>query len=192
MARAICGCTACCGSRLWGKANGQWWFMSNLSSQSFKTLEWGDISWVSSGRFGRGRSWTKAAAKTNLLALVVGGNHLSALQLVDLAKLQANFSDVFSPLPGHTALIQHHIETIPGEMAHSCPYRLPEHKKVIQDELKAMLDLGVLEESNSDWASPIVLVPKTDGWVCFCVDYRKVNAVSKFDAYPELTSCLIG
>ncbi len=93
----------------------------------------------------------------------MGGNHLSALQLVDLAKLQANFSDVFSPLPGHTALIQHHIETIPGEMAHSCPYRLPEHKKVIQDELKAMLDLGVLEESNSDWASPIVLVPKTDG-----------------------------
>ncbi len=50
-------------------------------------------------------------------------------------------------------------------------------KKVIQDELKAMLDLGVLEELNSDWASPIVLVLKTDGWV-------KVNAMSKFDAYP--------
>ncbi len=55
---------------------------------------------------------------------------------------------------------------------------------MVQSELEAMLEMGVIEESRSDWASPIVLVPKTDGSVRFCVDYRKVNAVSKFDAYP--------
>ncbi len=55
---------------------------------------------------------------------------------------------------------------------------------MVQDELEAMLELGVIEESHSDWASPIVLVPKMDGSVRFCVDYRKVNAVSKFGAYP--------
>ncbi len=55
---------------------------------------------------------------------------------------------------------------------------------MVQSELEAMLEMGVIEESHSDWASLIVLVPKTDGSVRFCVDYRKVNAVSKFDAYP--------
>ncbi len=127
----------------------------------------------------------EAALKNHPFALVSGGDHLSPRQLTDLARLQADFADVFSPLPGRTDLVQHHIETLPGEVARSRPYRLPEHKKnVVREELKAMLNLGVIEESHSDWASPIVLVPKTDGSVRFCVDYRKVNAVSKFDAYP--------
>lgn len=47
-----------------------------------------------------------------------------------------------------------------------------------------MLGMGLIEESASDWASLIVLVPKTDGLVRFCVDYRKVYTVLKFDAYP--------
>ncbi len=46
-----------------------------------------------------------------------------------------------------------------------------------------MLELGVIEELHNVWASPIFLVPKTDGSIRFCVDCRKVNAVSKFDAY---------
>ncbi|XP_056627068.1 retrovirus-related Pol polyprotein from transposon 412 isoform X1 [Triplophysa dalaica] len=119
------------------------------------------------------------------LALALGGDHLSPSQLTEVAKWQADFADVFSPLPGRTNLIEHHIETKLDVIIRSRPYRLPEHKKkVVQEELKAMLEMGVVEESHSDWASPIVLVPKTDGSVRFCVDYRRVNAVSKFDAYP--------
>ena len=49
-----------------------------------------------------------------------------------------------------------------------------------------MLELRVMEESQSHsaWSSPIVLVGKPDGSIQLCVDYRKVNDVSRFDAYP--------
>ncbi len=112
----------------------------------------------------------EASLKVPSLTLAPGGDHLSPSQLTDVARLQREFADVFSPRPGRTNLIQHHIETEPGVVVRSRPYRLPEHKKkVVQSELEAMLEMGVIEESRSDWASPIVLVPKTDGSVRFCV-----------------------
>ena len=47
-----------------------------------------------------------------------------------------------------------------------------------------MLQAGVIRHSTSPWASPIVLVHKKDGMVRFCVDFKKLNNVAKFDAYP--------
>jgi len=47
-----------------------------------------------------------------------------------------------------------------------------------------MLEMGGIEESHSAWTSPIVHASKRDGAVRFCVDYCKVNSVSKVYAYP--------
>lgn len=47
-----------------------------------------------------------------------------------------------------------------------------------------MLEMVVIEESQSAWCSPIVLVLKKDWSIQFCVDYLKVNKVSQYDAYP--------
>ncbi|XP_019375045.1 PREDICTED: uncharacterized protein LOC109299027 [Gavialis gangeticus] len=47
-----------------------------------------------------------------------------------------------------------------------------------------MLEKGIICESRSSWQSPIVAVPKPDGKIRLCVDYRKVNAMAKFDACP--------
>lgn len=47
-----------------------------------------------------------------------------------------------------------------------------------------MLKNGIIRVSHSPWASPIVLVKKPDGSVLFCVDYTKINQVTKKTSYP--------
>ena len=46
-----------------------------------------------------------------------------------------------------------------------------------------MLDLGVIEPSVSPYSS-VVLVPKKDRSVWFCIDFRKLNKITEFDAEP--------
>ncbi|XP_068684916.1 uncharacterized protein [Montipora foliosa] len=61
------------------------------------------------------------------------------------------------------------------------PQKLEEE---VNKEIEKMLQLGIIRPSMSPWASPVVIVPKPDGTIRFCVDYRKVNKVTKMDAYP--------
>eukprot|EP00731_Ephydatia_muelleri_P034653 Em0070g9a len=51
-------------------------------------------------------------------------------------------------------------------------------------ELEEMEKHGIIEKSSSDWSSPIVLVKKKDRTLRFCTDFRRLNSVSKTDAYP--------
>lgn len=47
-----------------------------------------------------------------------------------------------------------------------------------------MLAFGVIEKSTSPWHSAPVLVPKPDGSICFCIDFRRLNEVTSFNACP--------
>ena len=49
-----------------------------------------------------------------------------------------------------------------------------------------MLEAGAIRPSNSPWCNAVVLVHKKDGGLCFCIDFRKLNAKTKTDSYPLL------
>ena len=57
-------------------------------------------------------------------------------------------------------------------------------REEVRTLIQEMLTNGIVERSTSPWASPIVLVRKKDGSSHFCVDYRRVNGVTRKDVYP--------
>ena len=81
---------------------------------------------------------------------------------------------------------EHRIELLPGtKPIRQAPYRQGPHKrKETEKAINEMLEAGVIEPANCEWASPVVLAPKPDGTWRFCVDYRKLNAATIADSYP--------
>jgi len=113
-------------------------------------------------------------------------DHLSSGQRKELNVVLKKYQAIFSDKPGRTGLCTHAIELLPGtKPIRSAPYRVnPQKAELIQQELQLMLEMGVIVESNSAFASPIVLVPKPDGSIRFCTDFRRLNAVTVPDAFP--------
>ncbi len=67
----------------------------------------------------------------------------------------------------------------------SPPYRKSHsERKIIQKHIQGLLEKGIIRESTSDWASPVLLVSKPDGGVRLCIDYRRLNQVLKDDKFP--------
>lgn len=113
---------------------------------------------------------------------------LSAEENEQLKTLIVEFSDVFalddSEL-GCTQLVKHSIDTGDNAPIRQPPYRTPVVRREQLDKMvTTMQEQGVVEPSSSPWASPVVLVPKKDGSLRFCIDYRRLNAVTRKDVYP--------
>ncbi len=109
--------------------------------------------------------------------------HLTAEQRHQI--LECISEQLFLDTPGRTNLVQHHIHLKDSKPIRQPIYRVPERLlQVMKQELELMQELEVIEPSFSEWNNSIVLVPKKDGSLRFCLDFRKLNSVSKFDPYP--------
>ena len=98
---------------------------------------------------------------------------------------------------GHLGSIkatEHRIELKPGSKpVRLNPYRMgPRTRELIKAQVDRLLKLEVIEPSQSEWASPVVLIPKPDGSPRFCMDYRQLNERTVRDLYPlpRMDDCL--
>ena len=122
---------------------------------------------------------------------IVAGSHPSlgdsGRQL--LRDLLFRYEHVFpapgEPVTGQTTSVLHEILTSDARPVSCGPRRLaPAGLRKEQICVLEMLHGGQIEPSDSPWASPVVLVTKKDGSTRFCVDYRRLNALTIKDAYP--------
>ena len=120
---------------------------------------------------------------------VVTGDNLTEEQRAEFIDLASQFQSLFTEAPGTTSLAQHHIKLTSDQPVRSRPYPVPYSLRVsLKKDITDMMTMGVIRESSSQYASPVVVVKKKDNTNRVCVDYRKLNKLTVFDPEPMPTA----
>ncbi|GFN97038.1 reverse transcriptase [Plakobranchus ocellatus] len=99
-----------------------------------------------------------------------------------LDTLLTDNADILTDLPDQSDLGGHAIKLKDEQPINIRPYPIPLHgEETVIKEVKKMLDMGVIEPSNSPYSSSIVLVKKPDGTNRFCIDFRRLNGKTIMD-----------
>ena len=106
----------------------------------------------------------------------------------ELREVVNTFDTIFAP-PSHeppNRAVKHHIELIKDALPiKRRPYPLPEHKlKAMKTQITDLHRTGWIEPSISPWGAPILFVPKKNGELRMCVDFRDLNAMTVDDCFP--------
>ncbi|GFW71268.1 retrovirus-related Pol polyprotein from transposon 297 [Trichonephila clavipes] len=110
---------------------------------------------------------------------------LSPSQIDELKQVITKNKDVFSPDPGTTHLMRMDIELISDKPIKTKPYRMsPRQINTLREEIKCLLELGVIEIGHSDYTSPLILVESPNKDPRPCVDYRRLNEITRAEFFP--------
>ena len=105
-----------------------------------------------------------------------------------ITDLLHNFPNLFATENselGSTGLIKHSIDTQGKWPIRLRPYRTGrKQKEELERQIKEMMATNVIQHSTSPWAAPVILVEKKSGELRFCIDYRKLNSLTKKDSFP--------
>ena len=119
------------------------------------------------------------------------GSTLEPAEQERLGALVLEYSDIFAESlqapwvlnPSHG--VYHVIPTGTAAPIRLAPYRVSAAERdVLRDLVTDMEAAGIVRPSSSPWAAPVVLVRRKNGAYRFCVDYRRLNAVTVKDAFP--------
>ena len=128
-------------------------------------------------------------------------SHLSKVEMRELQLILHDFKNIFSRSATDVGLIKgykHDINTGNTPPIASNPRRVPMHMEGKVDKLIGDLEeKGIIKKTSSPWNFPIVVVPKKNGQIRMCIDYRKLNAVTDKPVYyipntKQLFDCLDG
>ena len=131
-------------------------------------------------------SWADCSNSEIISSLAKYLDYLPRKQRLELTELLLNHSNVCDDEPGHCRIISHDIKLLPGTTPiRQSYYRIIGEKlELMKKEVKYLLENNLASPSCSAWASPCILVPKPNGKVRMCTDFRRVNAVTQKDSYP--------
>jgi hypothetical protein len=72
-----------------------------------------------------------------------------------------------------------------GKVPFRSPYRIsPKEEEELRRQIEKALRNGWITPSSSNYGSPVLFVPKADGSLRMCIDYRAVNRITVKDRYP--------
>ena len=123
---------------------------------------------------------------------VATGDNLSHEQRAEFMDFANQFQSLFTEAPGTTSLAQHHINLTSDQPVRSRPYPVPYSlRESLKKDITDVMKMGVIRESSSSYALPVVVVKKKDNTNRICVDYRKLNKLTVFDpeAMPTASIC---
>jgi hypothetical protein len=120
-------------------------------------------------------------------------SQLTVKQATKLKAVVQRFAGVFADKPGCAVGFEYSIRLKPdARPVAQHPYRLsPIHKQLLQQGVRQMLADDLIEPASQEWASPVIVIPKSDGTARTVIDYRKCNTMIEGDTFPwlEWTTC---